>query len=160
VLSGEQRVRGWEVGISGRVVQDWAWDLFANYSYLDGEVRESKTLACTANQPACIEGAELARTPRHSASFWSSFKPFGERWTIGGGATYVSHRFSNASQTPNKVDGYLRWDGMISYQLSEQVSVQLNLQNIGDEEYFQEVGGGHAVPAPGRSFVLTTSFQF
>jgi len=150
LLDGEQRVRGFEVSVIGRLLP--GWNMFAGYTFLDGETRDSRFT------PANI-GNELQRVPRHSATLWTTARMPGDRMEIGGGPTYVSHRFSNAANT-NKVDGYVRWDAMVSYQLTENVELRLNVQNVGDAEIFESAGGGHAVPAPGRTFIVSSSFSF
>jgi len=148
VLDGERRVRGFELGAAGRLRE--GWNVFAGYTFLDGEVTETTDPLSEGNEPQ--------RTPRHSATLWSTLALF-DGIQLGGGPTYVSHRFSNTQNT-NRVDGYLRWDATLAYAFSETVELRLNVQNLADAELFESAGGGHAIPAPGRSFVLSTRFTF
>jgi catecholate siderophore receptor len=147
VLDGSRSVRGFEVGIAGSILP--GWNVFGGYTFLDSENTD-------AVDPLA-EGKDVQRVPRHSATFWNSYKT--GKLEIGGGPSYVSHRFANATNT-NSVDGYVRWDAAISYDVSEQVQVRLNVQNLGDKEYFEGAGGGHAIPGPGRTFIVSTSFNF
>jgi catecholate siderophore receptor len=149
VLDGERRVQGFEIGAAGRLRE--GWNVFAGYTFLDGEVRESLDADTQGNEPQ--------RTPRHSATLWTTFALAGDRLQLGGGPSYVSHRFSNAQNT-NRVDGYVRWDATLAYALSETLELRLNVQNLGDSEIFESAGGGHAIPAAGRTFVLSTRFTF
>ena len=53
---------------------------------------------------------------------------------------------------------YLVFNGMLSYPLTKEVNVQLNLYNLGDTLYWTQ--GGFWVEGPRRSGVLTTSYNF
>ncbi len=156
ILSGQRRVRGLELGVQGRVTEGWV--LFGSYTFLDGEITDS--ILDRDNDPANdIEGKDVQRVPRHSATLWSSYQFPGQKLEIAGGPTYVSHRFANDTNT-NRVDGYTRWDATIGYSVNEKVTLRLNLQNLTDKEYFEAAGGGHALPAPGRTAIATVSFNF
>jgi catecholate siderophore receptor len=168
VLAGSQQVRGFELSAAGRLSTDWS--VFAAYTFLESELTKSISVHCepwragifdTQGVPAnCAEGNELARTPRHSASLWATYAPQGGRWTLAFGPTYSAERFSSTNVNRNRVPGYIRWDSMLGFRMSETVSLRLNLQNLTDEDYYVEVGGGHAVPAPGRSFILSSDFTY
>ena len=148
VLNGEQRVQGFEIGANGTVT-DW-WRVTAGYAYLDSEVRSSGNAAEVGNQ--------LSNTPEHSLSLWNVFTiPGGVQAGIG--ANFVDSRFSNNSNT-REAPSYWLFDAMVGYQVSENVSVQLNLNNLLDEDFVDQVGGGHAIPGAGRSAVVSTRFTF
>jgi catecholate siderophore receptor len=149
-LTGSNRVQGLELGIAGRLVPGWT--MFAGYTFLDAEVEDS------VRAPAS-EGNQLGRTPRHSASLWTTVSLMGDRLDIGGGPTYVSHRFSNDANT-NKVDGYVRWDASLGYRLTETVQLRMNVQNIADREFIETVADGHAVPVAGRTVVVSAAFSY
>ena len=148
VLDGEQRVQGIELGVAGTVT-DW-WRVTGGYSYLDSEVLSSKN--------AAEVGKELSNTPEHSLSLWNVFT-FPAGVDAGIGVNFVDSRFSNntnARQAPS----YWLFDAMVGYQVSENVSLQLNVYNLFDEDYIGSVGGGHSIPGAGRSAVLSTRFTF
>lgn len=147
VLTGDQRVQGLELGASGSVT-DW-WRLIGGYVYLDSEVRSS-------GNPAEI-GNELSNTPEHSFSLWNVFT-FGDFQT-GIGTYFVDSRYSNNSNS-RQAPSYWLVDAMFGWQATENVSLQLNLNNLFDEDYIDRVGGGHAIPGAGRSAVLSTRFTF
>ncbi|MEM6710212.1 MAG: TonB-dependent receptor [Pseudomonadota bacterium] len=62
-LAGEQRSRGLEVDVTGRVTD--YWDLFLSYAYVDTEVID----AGTADQTA---GQRFPGTPLHKAVLWNN----------------------------------------------------------------------------------------
>ena len=44
--------------------------------------------------------------------------------------------------------------------VSEQLTMRVNGLNIGNERYVDRVGGGHFIPGPGRSVMLTADIGF
>jgi catecholate siderophore receptor len=152
VLDGKQRVRGFEVGIAGRVLP--GWNVFAGYTFLDSEIRESNDLQ--GGVP--IEGKDLQNVPEHSATLWTTYD-FLDKWQVGGGPTYVGSRYSNNSNT-NRIPGYIRWDATIAYQLSEKIQLRLNGQNLTNQLFYENTHPAHVVPAAGRAFIFSTAFKF
>jgi catecholate siderophore receptor len=146
VLEGKQRVDGFEIGATGKLTENWS--VIASYSYLDTEIRESNT-------PAEI-GNRLGNVPDHSGSLWTTYElPFGLE--IGGGARYVGTRYTNVANT-RRIDDYWVADATIAYEFQPGTSVRLNVFNLFDERFIDQVGGGHFVPGPGRSAIATVAF--
>ncbi|HEX8057623.1 MAG TPA: TonB-dependent receptor, partial [Novosphingobium sp.] len=95
VLDGKSRVDGIALGATGNITP--AWTIFANYTYLNGRVRQSVSNACLkAASTACANSAtildpqaddRLIQTPEHAGSLFTSYKfPFGLE--LGYGLTY------------------------------------------------------------------------
>ena len=147
-LSGEQRVQGAELAVTGKLTP--AWMIFGGYTFLDSEITDS------AN-PLEV-GRELPNTPRHSLSLWTSYR-FLERGTLGAGAQYVASRFANTINT-RQPDAYWTFDAMASWDVTDKLTLQLNAYNLADERYLDSLGGGHAVPGQARSAVLSLGFRF
>jgi catecholate siderophore receptor len=148
VLEGRQRVRGFEVGLNGLLAP--GWQAFAGYTFLDSEVVESNT-------PAEV-GKELANTPEHSFSVWTSYR-FSWGVEIGGGAQYVGDRW-NSPTNVRRAPGYWKVDAMAAYTFDQRLSLRLNVANLADERYIDRVGGGHFIPGAGRSASLTAGYRF
>jgi catecholate siderophore receptor len=51
-------------------------------------------------------------------------------------------------------------DAMAAYRVSEQLTMRVNGLNIANERYIDRVGGGHFIPGPGRSVMLTADIGF
>lgn len=147
VLQGRQRVDGFELSATGQVTR--AWSIFAGYSFLKSEIVKS-------NVPAEI-GKQLQNTPQNSFSLWTSYRL--AKFDFGGGARFTDSRFGNNINT-RLVPGYWLLDVMASYPISNQIDFRLNLYNLTDTYYFDRLGGGHLIPGPGRSGMLSTSFRF
>jgi catecholate siderophore receptor len=147
VLDGEQRVDGIEFSATGNISRNWM--VLAAYTLLDSEVVDSNT-------PAEV-GKRLINTPRNSINLWTTYRI--RKLELGGGARFTDRRFGNNTNT-RVVGRYWLVDAMASYPLSEHIDLRLNLYNLTDEYYFDRLGGGHIVPGPGRSALLSTSFRF
>jgi len=151
-LDGEQRVDGLELSAAGQVSN--ALSLTAAYTFQDSEVDSAGA------DDVVQEGSELARTPEHSFSVWGRYD-FSDKLAFGLGTQYVDERYNSADPGGReKADSYMIWDMMVSYKISNQWDVQLNGSNLTDEEYADQLGGGHFVPGEGRYFALTTSYSF
>jgi len=138
MLAGEQRVRGLSASLDGSPT-DRIY-LSAGYAYLDGEVV----------RPAAAPSAEapLANAPEHSLSIWADFMLTG-RFDVGLGARYVGDQYATNGSTAKKVPGYSLFDAMLRYAASDSLTLKLNLANLTDELYFDELHPWHIVPGAG-----------
>jgi catecholate siderophore receptor len=147
-LTGEQVVQGAEFGIAGQITDNWR--VFAGYTYLDSEIEASNNRDEIGN--------EVSNTPHHSFNLWTVYDlPYG--FQIGGGAQFVDDRFNNNANL-RVAPSYWVFDAMLGYQVNENVAIRLNVYNLADEEYIDRVGGGHFVPGPGRSAVVSLNVKF
>ncbi len=147
VLAGEQRVDGIELGATGWITK--RWQLIAAYTYLDSKIVESNTPSEVGNR--------LGNVPDHSGTMWTTYKlPVGLE--LGGGIRYVGERFTNVANT-RRIDDYWLADATLAYEFSPRASLRLNVFNLFDERFIDQVGGGHFIPGPGRSTVATLAFR-
>ncbi len=159
---GETQVDGLELGATGQITRNW--QVFASYTYLDAElVKSGAANVGTRAAPVYVEGLydgnEVPSTPKHSFSFWNTYK-LTQDLTIGGGATYVDSRFGDTANNI-EVPEYWRYDAMAAYRVSKNLDLQLNVQNLTDKRYFDQVYGSHyAHVAAGRTALLSTNFHF
>jgi catecholate siderophore receptor len=164
-LDGEARVDGAALGAAGFITEHWS--VFANYTYLDSEiVQDISDIAIGGGALDYQAGDPLPDTPKHSASFWTTYEtPF--RLTLGYGATYQGqytfNRLSAAAPlfyTPS----YWVHRAMLSYELTEKLSLQLNINNLFDERYYERIRNnatsGWATPGAARSAVLSAQLRF
>jgi catecholate siderophore receptor len=111
VADGRSRVDGIALGASGNITK--AWSVFANYTYLEGKIKQSVSDYCLANPGRLVRttagtppvttvtnpcgnstvvldpqaGQELNNTPKHSGSLFTTYTlPFGLQ--LGYGLTY------------------------------------------------------------------------
>ncbi|KIU49732.1 ligand-gated channel protein [Pseudomonas putida] len=159
--SGTTRVDGIELGASGKLTDKW--QVFAGYSYLKSEAIDPGKAGNRQNQvtagPNPAKGNELPNTPKNSFSLWTTYQVT-DRFTLGGGAFYVDDVWGDLNNTVY-VPSYVRYDAMASYKLTKNVDLQLNVQNLTNEVYYDKAYAAHfANQAAGRTALLTTSFHF
>lgn len=151
MLEGGQRVDGFDLGVIGRLTQDW--QLTVGYTYLDSSV--TKTAA-----GAAPVGAGLANTPKNSLSFFTEYRFGGGPFEIGAGGQYVSKRLAQNTAPIKTAPDYFTFDLMAKYDLSEKMSVQLNVNNVFDTYYYEGLHPFHIVPGAGRTALLTLNFRY
>ena len=151
VLAGERRVDGFEVGVAGAITDDWK--IWGGYTFLKSEIVDDGPMASN-------DGNDMANVAPHSFSIWSTYR-FLPAWNAGFGAFYTSKRWANDANT-RELPSYWRFDAMLSYDVTENVALRLNVQNIFDEKYYDSAhtSGGFAFVAPSRTILLTTAVKF
>lgn len=149
--AGKTRVQGFELSASGKITDKW--QVFAGYAFMDSEQVDGGPLG-RAN-----DGNDLPNTPKNSASLWTTYQVT-PKLTIGGGAFYVDDVYGSVANT-TMVDSYVRYDAMAAYKLTKNVDLQLNVQNLTDETYYDKAFSTHfANQAAGRTALLSTNFHF
>lgn len=143
ILSGVARSDGYELGVAGKLTDQWA--IFAGYTQLWTEILQTTDLSQL--------GRQLPNAPPRSLSLWTTYD-ITPQFTIGAGATYNSDTFANAQNT-EYVPEYWKFDAMASYQIDSHSTIQLNVYNLTNEFYYAQYYSGQAVPAPGRYASLT-----
>ncbi len=156
VQVGEREVKGIELGIVGKVTDNW--DLSAGLAKMDTEVVQGS---------AAQTGSQINWSPELTFSSWTTYRtPFG--LTIGGGARYVDtvarSISNNVLPTANVPTAPEYWvvDAMLGYQVNDRVSLQLNGYNLLDEDYVAQLnnGGSRYIPGTPLSALLSVNFQF
>ena len=148
---GTTRVDGIELSATGKLTEKW--QVFAGYSYLEARQVDGGPMG-KAN-----DGNQLPNTPNNSASLWTTYA-LTPKLTIGGGAFYVDDVFGSVANN-TMVDSYVRYDAMAAYKLSKNVDLQLNVQNLTNEVYYDKAFSTHfANQAAGRTALLSTNFHF
>ncbi|MEE4297103.1 MAG: TonB-dependent siderophore receptor [Wenzhouxiangella sp.] len=143
----DSEISGFEVQLKGQV-NDY-WFVSAGYSYLDGE--QVDRLGDTGLRPQ-----EL---PENTFSIWNSVRVT-DRFGFGIGLTYQDESFINNSNTA-VLPSYTRVDAAAYFDVSDTLSLQLNIENLTDELYFPNSHSTHqaTVGAP-LNARLTADWRF
>jgi catecholate siderophore receptor len=153
VLNGNQRVQGLELGASGYLTKHW--ELFAGYTYLD-----AKTIA--SGTPGLV-GKTLQNAARNALNLWTEYE-FNDAWEAGIGGNWLGPRFADFGETAS-VPGYVVWNAMVSYRVTDHLQVQVNGLNLfnklyWDAPYYTSVSENHVIPGAGRSGQLSVRMTF
>ena len=150
--NGEKEVKGIEFGIVGDITDKWS--MSAGFAKMDTEY---------TNSTSTSEGLSLRFAPEHTATLWTTYK-FTPAFNLGAGARYVGSqdvKTSTTSTTP-KIDSYVVYDVMASYKYNKNITYQLNVYNLTDEEYVANMNnsGRRYTPGASRSGLLTLAYKF
>lgn len=152
--AGEKSVSGIEMGMVGQLNPHW--NISAGYTVMDTKVKN--VAAVTADG-----SADLAYSPTDAFTLWTTYA--GKRFTIGGGARYngeMKRGKDGAVGTPAFVKGYMVFDGVATYQLTQRVQLQLNAYNLLDKQYVAAINksGYRYTPGTPQTFRLTANISF
>ncbi len=150
MLAGEQRVDGYSLTLAGRVGE--RWQLTSGYTHLDSEQVQSGPGAAPVGSP-------LPNAPEDTFTSWATFR-ISKRFEVGGGARYVSDQLAQNIPPVKAVESYWALDAMGKYDLSEQLTLKLNLTNVTDEYYIDQLHPFHVVPGAGLTAVLAINARF
>lgn len=143
----DSEIQGFEIQLQGRVTDFWS--VSAGYSYLDGEQVEQAG-------PTGLRPREL---PENTFSLWNAFTVT-SKFGLGLGMTYQDDSFidnGNSATLPS----YTRFDASAYYDVSENLRVQVNIENLTDELYFPNSHSTHqaTVGAPlNARFAVSAKF--
>jgi catecholate siderophore receptor len=118
----DSKIRGFEAQLQGQVTPGWF--LSAGYSYLDGE-------QVNRNGPTDLRLREL---PEHMFSIWNNFQAT-DQLGFGIGLTAQDESFADNGNTAT-LPAYARVDMAVFYDVSDNLRVQINVENLLDELYF------------------------
>lgn len=120
-------VNGFEAQLQGQLTPNWF--VSAGYSYLDGQ---------QANDT--LRPREL---PQNMVSLWNSYQVT-DALGVGLGLSYQDESFVNNSNSAT-LPGYTRFDAAAFYDVSEDIRVQVNVENLTDKLYFPTSHSTHQV---------------
>ncbi|MGB3931841.1 MAG: TonB-dependent receptor [Sphingobium sp.] len=180
-LQGYQKLiaQGVEFSASGNITD--AWNIFGGVLVMDSKRRLSDAMETalgfgnpgdySAAFPASgLSGDRLAFTPNFSATMWTSYRlPFG--LTIGAGVQHVGSRYLGRPDDalrviPNgifgKLPSYTLVNGLLSYAVTDNIDLRLNVDNIFNEKYALTTNwnGTRASLGAPRSYLLSAGFRF
>ncbi|MFC3094815.1 TonB-dependent receptor [Alteromonas sediminis] len=132
----DSEISGFELQLTGYITDEWFVN--ANYSNLDGE-------RVTRSGPTGLTPREL---PEQTYSLWTSYQ-FSDTFGVGVGVTYQDESFIDNGNT-RVLPSYTRVDAAAYYSVSDDLRVQLHIENLTDELYFPNSHSNHqaTVAAP------------
>jgi catecholate siderophore receptor len=186
-LDGSARVRGIELGAVGLLTLDWS--VFANVTAQRSKVLQGASDYVAAGgvngtQADFSKGDSLLNVPELAASVWTTYDVT-RKLQLGYGITYqgptyqsqhagilVAGTGASGSNIPAKYagrttiplvqsQGYFVNNLAVTYKFTRQLSAQLNVKNVLDQEYYTAIrNNGWAIPGDGRSAVLNLNYHF
>ena len=155
ILVGDAVAKGVELGAAGRITE--RWQIQAGYAY---------TYSVIDKSPQPDLGHRLANTPMHTANVWTTYlTPW--NLTVGGGIDVVASRYASTTPTTvggvnfwKEVPGYWTANLMARYPATEKLDLQLNIYNLTDNKYYDQVHPAHVVPGAGTSALFSIRYRY
>jgi catecholate siderophore receptor len=150
ILGGAQRVDGGELRLEGQITAKWRID--TGYEYLDSKQTKSAPGAAPV-------GAPLMNTPKHAFTLWSVYQIL-PRFELGGGSRFVSSQYTQPTPPIKTVPGFWTFDSMAKYAFTSNLALQLNVNNLTNRYYYDQLHFFHVVPGEGRTALLSLQVRF
>jgi catecholate siderophore receptor len=150
ILGGSQRVDGAELLAQGQLTSRWRLD--AGYEYLDSEQTSS-------TKGAAPVGAPLMNTPKHAFTLWSVYQIL-TRLEVGGGSRFVSSQYTQNVPPIKTVPQFWTFDAMAKYAFTSNIAAQVNLNNLTNRYYYDQLHFFHVVPGEGRTALLSLNVRY
>ncbi len=142
VIDEASETSGFELQLQGKLSDRWY--IAAGYSKLDGQNADNE---------------DLRELPGKTFSVWNNYI-MSDKFSAGLGITYQDDSLIKTGGT-SVMPSYTRVDAAVYYKLSNNLRLQLNIQNVTDELYFPNAHSTHQVTvgAPRNARIaLTGSF--
>ena len=155
ILVDGQTTKGIELGISGEITDKWS--VFGGIALQDGEVTKTQVNSTAAS--TIPKGAELGQTPDRTFSLWNKYE-INDMWAVALGIVSTSERYALSPTVSQStlLPGYTRYDAAIFGKFSEQLSLQVNLENLTNKEYAQFAHNNNNItpgsPITGRATLI------
>lgn len=145
---GQTRTEGGELALTGHVTDQW--QVSAGFGHQIAEV--------VVGRPEDI-GKEVPWVPDNTFSLWNKYQ-FTPMWGAGVGVVHKTSFFA-ALNNQVEVPGYTRVDAALFFNLGDQWSAQLNVENILNEDYFASAhNNNNIMPGAPTSVYLTVGARF
>jgi catecholate siderophore receptor len=144
VEGGIQNVKGGSITLNGSLGE--IMQMMVGYTRLDGETTNS------------LNGATglMDNVPENSFNFWLNWS-VSSKLGLGAGARYIDQRYWG---TTKSVPDYWTADAMARYRYSGNIGFRLNVVNLTDERYIDQLHPWHLSPGAGRSIVFAVDLDY
>ena len=162
INSKKRHTDGIEFEFAGRI--NSLWEVFGGLALMDAKIDE-RGYSGTTRHNIAIEGMTPRNTPKYTYNFWTTYR-LDSQFKLGGGATAVGRRIiyglSNNAPNVNNVPSYVRFDAMAQYDIKNEYTIKLNIQNLMNKTIYESAyeNGSFVVPGSKRAFQLTGIYKF
>ena len=157
LLNGKRHASGVELDVVGRISPKW--DIYASYTWIP-----VATIDKTGSAAANTVGKRVGLTPKHSGSVWLGYQAT-EKFRVAGGIRGVSENrpvagTTGAASATAKAQGYVAADLMFQYNFSESLYAKLNINNVTNRSYGDQLYPGFVTLGEPRNIRLTVGTRF
>lgn len=149
--AGEIRSRGLELELKAGLFN--GWDVAAAYAYTDAEVTKSNDIDLHKS-PVGV--------PEHTASLWVNHRISGgalNGLSLGAGVRYIGSAYNDTANT-SKADSYTLVDATMAYDISKDLTLKVNANNLFDKEYIATCAFGACYWGTGRRVNASLTYRW
>ena len=126
--------------------------MVAAYTYSDGKFLDNVS-------GTVLAGNKLPNMPKHSASLWTRFDPTPD-FGAAVGVIYAGKRYAATTNNVALPD-YTRVDAALYYNISEELSAQLNVENVFNTRYYLYAHSNNNItPGAPTAFKVSLNAKF
>lgn len=151
LLSAKRHATGMEFNLAGRITPQW--EVFYNHTWIPHARIDASS--ATGNMK---QGDRPGLTPKHSASLWSTYV-INSQWRVGTGVNYRGQQTPLINAKLSTV-AFTTVDAMAEHTLTEHVVVKLNISNLANKRYIDQVYSSFYVPGAPRRIELSLKTFF
>lgn len=157
VLSGKRHAVGLELDVVGSLTP--AWEIYMSYAWTPiAKIDQAGSMA------QATVGSRVGMTPKHSGSVWLSYQATAKLRLAGGVNGAAENRSlqgqTGAASTQTYAPGYMVADMMGEYKFTPDTYAQLNVTNLSNKLYADQLYPGFAISGTPRTIKLTLGTRF
>lgn len=162
-LSGQRHSQGLDVEIAGKLTE--RLELYASFTWTQKAIIDRAGIIIdntgAINDPT---GQPVGLSPRHSGAIWLGYQAMaGLRLGVGVRGAADNHPLTGgtgAALASARAPGYVAYDAMVEYRFNPDLFLQLNVNNLTDKVYGDQLYPSFYVPGEGRSVRLSLGARF
>lgn len=151
VASGKVRSQGIDAEISGEVIDNL--QLFAGYTY-----NTTKYLEDPDNEGSIFS----TWTPKHMLRVWGNYQFTGDWSRVSTGLGFTTQSHTMVYDYDREVPGYTVWNARVGYQLTPEIALAVNANNLFDKTYitsaYNQLNGNNNFGDP-RNLMFSVTYK-
>lgn len=151
LLSGKRHATGLEFNFAGRLSP--AWEMFYNHTWIPNA--RIDVSSATGNMK---QGDRPGLTPEHSASLWSTYRVT-PLWRVGAGLNYRGRQTPLINASIHTA-AFTTVDAMVEHTVSDNTVLKLNVSNLSNKLYIDQVYSSFYIPGTARRVELSMKTLF
>jgi catecholate siderophore receptor len=157
LLSGRRHSQGVEFDVVGRLTPKW--EVYLSYSYIP-----TAKIDQIGSAQRAVVGSRVGLTPKHSGAAWLSYQAT-EKLRLAAGVHGASENrplqgTTGAASTTARAAGYAVADAMAEYVFNDTWSAQLNVSNLTNRTYGDQLYPGFVITGAPRTALFTVAARF
>lgn len=157
LLNGKRHASGVELDVVGRLSPKW--DIYASYTWIPVAMIDQ-----TGSAQAATVGQRPGLTPKQSGSVWLGYQAT-PKFRVAGGLRGASTNrpvsgTTGAASATARAPGYVAADLMFEYRFTDDVYAKLNINNVTNRTYGDQLYPGFVTLGEARNVRLTVGTRF